>query len=121
MYKTVGKATISHRSIAIRIQPWTRKELDCVEKHADSDQFNVLRLLESDATPERVLKSMERSCWVHFACHGEQNTSGPIDSALLLAGRSKLTLSEIVKLSLQNADLAFLSACQTSSGNEDLP
>jgi CHAT domain-containing protein len=63
---------------------------------------------------------MRESRWVHFACHGVQNTSSPTESALLLAGSSRLTLSEIIKLSLPHADLAFLSACQTATGTEDL-
>ncbi|KAJ7277123.1 hypothetical protein C8J57DRAFT_1308599, partial [Mycena rebaudengoi] len=64
------------------------------------------------ATIDKVQKGMTNSRWVHFACHGVQSDS-PTESALLLAGSSRLTLSDIIQLSLPNADLAFLSACQT--------
>jgi len=39
---------------------------------------------------------------------------------LLLAGASCLKLSEIISMSLPRANLAFLSACQTATGAEDL-
>jgi CHAT domain-containing protein len=71
------------------------------------------------ATIEEVQKGMKESRWVHFACHGVQSTS-PTESALLLAGSSRLTLSNIIHLSLPNADLAFLSACQTATGSQQL-
>jgi CHAT domain-containing protein len=63
---------------------------------------------------------MRDSGWVHFACHGVQSASSPTDSALLLAGSSRLTLSNIIRLSLPHANLAFLSACQTAMGSNDL-
>jgi CHAT domain-containing protein len=49
-----------------------------------------------------------------------QNISNPTESALLLAKQSKLSLSRITKLSLPHAELAFLSACQTATGDENL-
>ncbi|KAF8180056.1 hypothetical protein K438DRAFT_1451957, partial [Mycena galopus ATCC 62051] len=61
-------------------------------------------------TMKKVQKGMKESRWVHFACYGVQSTS-PTGSALLLARSSRLTLSNIIELSLPNADLAFLSAC----------
>jgi CHAT domain-containing protein len=71
------------------------------------------------ATIEKVQHGMKDSRWVHFACHGVQSAS-PTESALLLAGSSRLTLSNIIQLSLPNADLAFLSACQTATGSQVL-
>jgi CHAT domain-containing protein len=74
---------------------------------------------EDTATIGDVKKGMKASRWVHFACHGVQSTS-PTESALLLARSSRLTLSNIIELSLPNADLAFLSACQNATGSEKL-
>jgi CHAT domain-containing protein len=42
------------------------------------------------------------------------------ESALLLARSSRLTLSNIIEQSLLNADLVFLSACQTATGSRKL-
>lgn len=99
--------------------PGTSKEVELVAKHADN-HFSILPLLESKATSTRVSEIMKTSSWVHFACHGAQNSSSPTDSCLLLAGYSKLTLTEIINLRLQNAELAFLSACETATGDKEL-
>ncbi|KAJ7860286.1 CHAT domain-containing protein [Mycena leptocephala] len=68
-------------------------------------------------TVARVEEGMIKSTLVHFACHGIQDVDTPTESALLLAGSSRLTLNRIIKLSLPHAELAFLSACQTATGD----
>ncbi|KAJ7851751.1 CHAT domain-containing protein [Mycena leptocephala] len=98
--------------------PGTQKEIKCIEQHAKG-KVPVLWLDKDMATIEKVQKGMKESRWVHFACHGVQSPS-PTESALLLAGSSRLTLSNIIELSLPNADLAFLSACQTATGSQQL-
>ncbi|KAJ6564551.1 CHAT domain-containing protein [Mycena capillaripes] len=100
--------------------PETRKKIDCIQQLALGRQLPVLRLDGQTATVERVQRGMRDSNWVHFACHGVQNVSQPTQSALLLAGREKLTLSNIIQLALPHADLAFLSACQTATGDKSL-
>jgi CHAT domain-containing protein len=71
------------------------------------------------ATKRRVMRAMEDSNWVHLACHGVQNPKDPTKSALLLHD-GHLTLEEIIKLELPQAEFAFLSACQTTTGDEKL-
>jgi len=63
---------------------------------------------------------MKTANWVHFACHGVQNVAASTESALLLAGTSRLTLSKIMELNLFPKDLAFLYTCQTAKGDEKL-
>lgn len=99
--------------------PGTRKELDHIQRLARG-KVPILRLEGDSASTESVQQGMKASRWVHFACHGVQNASTPTQSALLLAGSSRLTLSNIIQLSLPNADLAFLSACQTATGAKSL-
>ncbi|TFK59068.1 hypothetical protein BDN72DRAFT_966169 [Pluteus cervinus] len=53
------------------------------------------------------------AAWVHFACHGVQTRSNA-EASLILANHARLTLSDIIKLSIPQAQLAFLAACQTS-------
>ncbi|KAF6759267.1 CHAT domain-containing protein [Ephemerocybe angulata] len=53
-----------------------------------------------------------------LACHGSQNAKDPLQSRFLFHDGS-LELGTIVQRSLKNADLAFLSACQTSTGVDD--
>ncbi|KAJ7865821.1 CHAT domain-containing protein [Mycena leptocephala] len=98
--------------------PGTQKEIKCIEQHAKG-KVPILWLDEDMATIEKVQEGMKASRWVHFACHGVQSTAST-DSALLLARSSRLTLSNIINLSLPNADLAFLSACQTATGSKGL-
>ncbi|KAF6744193.1 CHAT domain-containing protein [Ephemerocybe angulata] len=57
---------------------------------------------------------------IHLACHGSQNAAEPLQSRFLFH-RGSLELGAILQSDLKNADLAFLSACQTSTGQEQLP
>ncbi|KAJ7923361.1 CHAT domain-containing protein, partial [Mycena leptocephala] len=99
--------------------PGTQEEITHIQQHANG-KIPVVRLDGHAATIEKVQNAMMDSRWVHFACHGIQSASSPTDSALLLAGSSRLTLSNIIQLSLPHADLAFLSACQTAMGSKDI-
>ena len=99
--------------------PCVKKEIDIIEKHVQGHAFS--KLMESDATVKNVVEGMKESNWVHFACHGVQEISDPTKSALLLAKEAPLTLLDMSKLSLPHAELAYLSACQTASGVEELP
>ncbi|KAG9090181.1 hypothetical protein FRC06_001187 [Ceratobasidium sp. 370] len=77
--------------------------------------------LEGDrATAEAVLSGLETHSWVHFACHASQNAAKPTASAFQLHD-GPLDLETITKKQLKHADLAFLSACQTATGDENLP
>jgi CHAT domain-containing protein/tetratricopeptide (TPR) repeat protein len=49
----------------------------------------------------------------HFSCHGSFNPQFPLESALLLANKERLTLGEIFQLSLSQCRLVTLSACET--------
>ncbi|KAF7348828.1 hypothetical protein MVEN_01402800 [Mycena venus] len=99
--------------------PGTQEEIRLIERLAHG-KLPVLLLEKDTATVDRVQQGMRDSRWVHFACHGVQDVSHPTESALLLAGSSHLTLSKIIKLALPHADLAFLSACQTATGDKSL-
>ncbi|KAJ7464032.1 CHAT domain-containing protein [Mycena latifolia] len=99
--------------------PGAAKEQKIIQLHA-KDKMHVLHLESDMATVDGVQKGMAESSWVHFACHGVQDLANPTNSALLLAGSSRLTLSDIIQLSLPHADLAFLSACQTATGDRAL-
>ncbi|KAK6984962.1 CHAT domain-containing protein [Favolaschia claudopus] len=98
--------------------PGTRKEAEYIQQEAHG-KLHVLHIDELNATPDNVQEGMKVSSWAHFACHGVQHPT-PTESALLLAGSSRLTLFDIIKLELPNADLAFLSACETATGSSEL-
>ena len=56
---------------------------------------------------------------IHLACHGVQDTSQPLRSGFVMRD-GRLELSDVIKIQNMHADLAFLSACQTSTGDEQL-
>jgi CHAT domain-containing protein len=72
-----------------------------------------------EGTKQRVMKAMSDSNWLHLACHGSQRQDEPTKSGLILED-GQLTLEEIIKLDLPDAEFAFLSACQTTTGEETL-
>ncbi|KAJ7191216.1 TPR-like protein [Mycena pura] len=101
--------------------PGTEEEIKCIQSHATARGTLAVHALKGDAaTVNSVQKSMRDCSWVHFACHGTQDRSNPTESALLLAGSERLTLLKIIQLSLPHAQLAFLSACQTATGDKTL-
>jgi CHAT domain-containing protein len=99
--------------------PGTLKEINNIQQNV-AGKYHIQQLVGDAATVAGVEKGMRECSWVHFACHGVQNVSHPTESALLLANSSQLTLSNIIGLSIPHADLAFLSACQTATGNKEL-
>jgi CHAT domain-containing protein len=120
-----GQATRQMKLLAVALPlesglPCVEKEIDILEKHAWAQGHTFSKLIESNATVQNVLEGMKESNWVHFACHGVQGISDPIKSALLLANKAHLTLLDVTKLSLPHAELAYLSACQTATGVENL-
>ncbi|KZP31599.1 hypothetical protein FIBSPDRAFT_925819 [Athelia psychrophila] len=74
----------------------------------------VCSLVKADATREAVLSQLPNYPWVHFACHGLLNISHPFQSAFVLQD-DPLSLSDLVKARLPNADFAFLAACDSAT------
>jgi CHAT domain-containing protein len=97
--------------------PNTKKELECIQRRL-GDRDNVV-LNDHEGTKQRVTKEMKSSNWVHLACHGVQRQDEPTKSGLILQD-GHLTLEEIIKLDLPQAEFAYLSACQTTTGEEAL-
>ncbi|KAG8681626.1 hypothetical protein FRC09_017353, partial [Ceratobasidium sp. 395] len=98
--------------------PGTIDELEAISAQAIGLPYTQLD--DILATPEAVITAMETHDWVHLACHGSQNTADPTKSAFHLHGGT-LDLSTITRKSITGASLAFLSACQTATGDEKLP
>jgi CHAT domain-containing protein len=72
------------------------------------------------AEVEAVASLLPRTSIVHFACHGTQDRSKPLDSGLKL-NDGLLRISRIMKETLTNRSLDFLCACETAMGDRDLP
>jgi CHAT domain-containing protein len=102
--------------------PCTKEELRRIEKHVPSLFLVKLGVKENLATVQNVLSHLSGShiVRVHFACHGEQHVGDPLESGLILHDGNPLKISEIMKQPTPKASLAFLSACQTAMGTQNL-
>ncbi|CAE6361080.1 unnamed protein product [Rhizoctonia solani] len=99
--------------------PGTTKELSHVKAHAYSST-EYSELVDAQTTTTSVLDAMEENDWVHLACHAHQNVDNPTKSGFFLHDGT-LDLASINRRSFKNKGLAFLSACQTATGDERLP
>jgi CHAT domain-containing protein len=96
--------------------PCTLNELQKIEEHVPDR--GLVKLVRGSV--KEVLSHLPETSIAHFACHGQQNPQNPLESALLLQD-GQLKVSQIMQQSMPNASLAFLSACETAMGNENLP
>ncbi|KEP51080.1 aromatic di-alanine and TPR containing protein [Rhizoctonia solani 123E] len=98
--------------------PGTTRELAHVRAHT-SKVSQYSQLMGSQATVPAVLDAMEQHDWVHLACHAHQNVSDPTKSGFFLHDGT-LNLATINRRSFKGKGLAFLSACQTATGDAKL-
>ena len=97
--------------------PNTLHEVRLVRKH-----FPLGTALEGDSgTVATALAALPRHSWIHLACHGIQHASDPTQSSFILHEGTSLTLPQLMSLSLSHVQLAFLSTCQTATGNPTVP
>jgi CHAT domain-containing protein len=114
-----GIATISQSMTAAHsFLPGALAEIDAIQSIVDEKYLH--RLDDISATTMAVLQAMEENSWIHFACHGIQHRTDPMKSAFILHD-GPLELGSISNKSLPHARFAFLSACQTATGDESLP
>ncbi|CAE7138490.1 unnamed protein product [Rhizoctonia solani] len=111
----IGQAATPGRSPL----PGTAKELAYIKGHTQN-MAEYTELTNNHATTTAVLDAMEEHDWVHLACHAHQNVKDPTKSGFYLHDAT-LDLASINRRSFKNKGLAFLSACQTATGDEKLP
>ncbi|KAJ2924194.1 hypothetical protein H1R20_g12897, partial [Candolleomyces eurysporus] len=97
----------------------TTEEVRSIHKQAVNHGVRVMNLEGSDVTVDKALEHMEEFSCIHLACHASQDQNQPLQSRFRFHSGS-LDLSKIIRKNFKNADLAFLSACQTSTGEEKL-
>ncbi|KAF8815740.1 hypothetical protein BYT27DRAFT_7333814 [Phlegmacium glaucopus] len=100
--------------------PSTKIELTNIERHISSDTLIKFGVPNVPAKIEAVASSLSNASIVHFACHGIQDRFNPLDSGLKLDD-GLLRVSRIMKETIPNGSLAFLCACETGKGDENLP
>ena len=100
--------------------PSTQKELKKIEQHVPTHSLVRLGISGSPASVETVAACLSDVSIAHFACHGKQNPFKPLESGLQLED-GFLFVSRIMKEHMPNGSLAFLCACDTAMGDENLP
>ncbi|EIM90779.1 TPR-like protein [Stereum hirsutum FP-91666 SS1] len=101
-----------------RALPGTKYEIREIQSCVGD--LEVSWLDDDQATVASVLDGMAVCQWCHFACHGVQHSGDPTKSAFILHD-GPLSLREIMSRSFKSAEIAFLSACQTATGDEERP
>ncbi|EIN03483.1 hypothetical protein PUNSTDRAFT_32736, partial [Punctularia strigosozonata HHB-11173 SS5] len=67
-----------------------------------------------------LLKTLPHADILHIACHGYQDSTNPLGSGLVLADKL-VTVSDLMRLSLPRASVAFLCGCDTAKGDVNQP
>jgi tetratricopeptide (TPR) repeat protein len=79
-------------------------------------------LVGPEANRDKVLHCLQQHSWAHFACHGRLgDITQPFRASFELHGSSSLTLLDLIRAKLPNAELAFLSACHSADGGSITP
>ena len=99
--------------------PETRKETHALISMMKSQCVESLLLEDDAATIGRVTEEMKTYEWVHFTCHAIQDRKNPLTSGIHLHD-GRLELLEMMKSRISDADHAFMSACETSTGDKTL-
>ncbi|KAF6741556.1 CHAT domain-containing protein [Ephemerocybe angulata] len=99
--------------------PGTTQEVKAIQPVFDMHQLRNAWIEGEEATTKVAMENMAQYSCIHMACHAVQDDEEPLSSGFFLQD-GRLKLSTIIKNNLKTADLAFLSACQTSKGDEKL-
>ncbi|CUA67348.1 hypothetical protein RSOLAG22IIIB_07377 [Rhizoctonia solani] len=99
--------------------PATEREISSIKDIIQAPN-QITEIEDHNATKQAVLAAMESHDWVHLACHAHQSIGDPEESGFFLQDGT-LSLATINKKQFKNKGLAFLSACQTATGDESLP
>ncbi|PPR03087.1 hypothetical protein CVT24_012400 [Panaeolus cyanescens] len=99
--------------------PSVKSEIASIEGVVGKE--NVLTLLNDKATLANSIQALSEASWLHLACHGEQgNNQDPLRSRIILFNNEHLDLQTIIATSIPSAEFAFLSACETATGDADM-
>jgi CHAT domain-containing protein len=94
--------------------PGARKEVESIRQQSPGAKS----FIGKQATLQNIMANAQGVNSLHLATHGVLDEDSPDLSYLLLEG-GNLTLPEIFTLPLKEADLVFLSACETNKGGKN--
>ncbi|TEB22020.1 hypothetical protein FA13DRAFT_1921389 [Coprinellus micaceus] len=100
--------------------PGTTREVQTIYERVEGMGIRAMKAEGDALSVDDCLRYMEEYSCIHLACHGSQDASDPLRSRFRFHNGT-LDLDTISRRDLKNADLAFLSACETSMGEATLP
>ena len=80
---------------------------------------SVETLFREKAIPDSTIERLKHHRFAHISSHGMLEMGKPFDAFFKLYGGTRLTLLDIVRSRLPNAEFAFLSACHTAEITEE--
>jgi CHAT domain-containing protein len=95
-------------------------EIDNIVTVSQAALVQITDRLSGSTTVLRTCNAMEVANVVHLACHGIQDADDATCSGFCL-GDGRLTIGRLMDVKLDNAFLAYLSACETAQGDMDQP
>ncbi|KAE9392775.1 hypothetical protein BT96DRAFT_1000070 [Gymnopus androsaceus JB14] len=110
--------------------PSVAQEISVIRSIVPSECLSTLQ--GPEASLANVSLKLHQHSWIHFACHGYQDSANPFHSCFYLHKGDPLTLDALTKVkshtsqggaqSYQSvADFAFLTACHTASASSREP
>ena len=114
--------TFEKPSILLVLQPdesmiWALDEMKAVQRVSS----RLTTLIGATATPTVVLERLRDHRFAHVVCHGLLEPGKPFDSSFKLHQGKRLSLIDIVRSQLPNAEFAFLAACHTAELTDESP
>ncbi|MFD8966703.1 CHAT domain-containing protein [Streptomyces sp. NPDC059568] len=98
--------------------PFAAREAERVRRHYPDSRLLVRTpdVMEDRPVKRRVMEELPHCAVAHFACHGHSDPVNPSDDRLLLEDHrtDPLTVAELARHRLGQAQLAYLSACRTA-------
>ena len=117
--RKLGKSSLEKPSILLVANPDDALQQAWSEiwsiQHLDT---KVTTFLGKRARNSAVLEGLRDHRFAHFVCHGNLVPEKPFEAHFGLHGSNRLTLHDIVRSRLPDAEFAFLSACHTAELTE---
>ena len=101
--------------------PGARSETHALRDRLRSKGIEALLLEDDHATVSRVTEEMPKHNWVHFAGHAVQDEGNPLKSGIILHDGRLDFAGLFATDKMPYAAHAFLSGCQTSTGDQRMP
>ena len=110
--QSLGKPSLLLVALPEDDLPGVKTEIKVIRKL--EERVTVLDLVSSKATTNSVANGLRGSRLAHFACHGVLEAGKPFEVSFQLHGGERLTLLDIARSRLPDAEFAFLSCCHAA-------